>query len=91
VEIIQKFKQNPIRTINNETLLVNVVPLVYIPSCIRLAVLQNCNMTCKTNFLIPVDKIMETLRIGETEFVVAILKELQLTTMNILLPFVYTL
>jgi hypothetical protein len=37
------------------------------------------------------DKIMETVREKEMEFVLATLKELQLATLNVLLQFVYTL
>jgi hypothetical protein len=37
------------------------------------------------------DKIMEILRNLGTEFVLATLEELQLATLNVLLPFVYTL
>jgi hypothetical protein len=38
-----------------------------------------------------VDKIMKTLGNWGIEFVLATLKELQLATLNVLLPFVYTL
>jgi hypothetical protein len=37
-----------------------------------------------------VDKITDTLRNSEIEFVLATLKELQLSTLNVLLPFVHT-
>jgi hypothetical protein len=47
--------------------------------------------TCKGYICEMVDKIMKTLTNFRIEFVLAKLKVLQLATMNVLLPFVYTL